>query len=352
MERIVSPIIWPPYPGVDLRRGMEGPSIRQVQERLNITGANPRLATDGRFGPLTEAAVIAFQRSRGLAQTGVVGIITWNALFSNEPAPLPPTQPSVWPPYPGVVLRRGMEGPSIRQVQERLNVLGANPRLATDGRFGPLTEAAVIAFQRSRGLSSDGAVGPITWSSLFSQVPLPPSSVVRTIVIDPGHGGYDSGAVFGTRMEKNDNLRLSLAVQRLLQAQGQRVIMTRSTDIFVPLVERSAIANRNGANLFISIHRNASTNIAANGVENFVFTTAPASTAQAAQTVLNEVVAAGVQSNRGVRRGNFSVLRNTNAPAMLLEMNFITNVRDNQLFDQNLEAYAAAIARGTMRVTR
>jgi len=336
---------------------MNGPSIRQAQERLNILGANPRLATDGIFGPLTEAAVIAFQRSRGLAQSGVIGVVTWNALFANEvpslpPPPLPPPPASVWPPYPGVALRRGMSGPSIRQVQERLNELGANPRLSTDGVFGPLTEAAVIAFQRSRGLNSDGVVGPITWNALFLRNPLPPPSAVRTIVIDPGHGGYDSGAVFGTRMEKNDNLRLSLAVQRLLQAQGQRVIMTRSTDVFVPLAERSAIANRNGANLFISIHRNASTNTAANGVENFVFTTAPASTAQAAQTVLNEVVAAGVQSNRGVKRGNFAVLRNTNAPAMLLEMNFITNARDNQLFDQNLETYAAAIARGAMRVTR
>jgi len=63
---------------------------------------------------------------------------------------------SVWPPYPGVLLRRGMQGPSIMQVQERLNELGANPRLNTDGIFGPLTEAAVIAFQRANGLVPDG----------------------------------------------------------------------------------------------------------------------------------------------------------------------------------------------------
>jgi len=67
-------------------------------------------------------------------------------------------QGRVWPPYPGILLRRGMQGASVRQVQERLNELGATPRLATDGSFGPLTEAAVIAFQRSRGLSSEDAV--------------------------------------------------------------------------------------------------------------------------------------------------------------------------------------------------
>jgi len=206
--------------------------------------------------------------------------------------------------------------------------------------------------------------GPITWGALFSSQPLPPPIPPlppspppippippvqsRTIVIDPGHGGSDPGAVSGTRREADDNLRLSLAVQRLLQAQGQRVIMTRSTNVAVSLAERSAISNRSNANLFVSIHRNAAASSAAHGVENFVFTNAPAATVQNAFDVLDEIVDAGVQSNRGVRRGNFAVLRNTNAPAMLIEMGFITNARDNQLFDQNFDAYAAAIARGIM----
>jgi len=94
----------------------------------------------------------------------------------NTPPPVitqPPSPPSlpppedIWPPYPGVVLRRGMQGPSIKQVQERLNVLGTNPQLINDGVFGPLTEAAVVAFQGQRGLNADGIVGAITWNELF-----------------------------------------------------------------------------------------------------------------------------------------------------------------------------------------
>ena len=84
--------------------------------------------------------------------------------------PLPPSPPppnEIWPPYPGVVLRRGMQGPSIKQMQERLNTLGANPQLVNDGAFGPLTEAAVVAFQEQRGLNADGMVGVITWNELF-----------------------------------------------------------------------------------------------------------------------------------------------------------------------------------------
>jgi len=343
--------IWPPYPGVVLRRGMTGPSIRQVQERLNELGASPLLSTDGTFGALTEAAVAAFQRANGLVPDGVVGQNTWNVLFSPQATPQPPPS-SVWPPYPGVVLRRGMSGPSISQVQERLNELGANPRLSTDGAFGPMTEAAVVAFQRANGLVPDGVVGQNTWNALFSSQapiqPTPPPQLTKTVVIDPGHGGHDFGAVSGGRRESDDTLRLSLAVRDLLQAQGQRVIMTRTSDVFVTLGERSEISNRNNADLFISIHRNSSTAASANGVDNYVFTTAPDRTVQNAFDVLDEVVDVGVQNNRGVMRSNFAVLRNTIAPSMLLEMGFITNARDNQLFDQNFNAYAVAIARGIM----
>ncbi|MCL2365272.1 MAG: N-acetylmuramoyl-L-alanine amidase [Defluviitaleaceae bacterium] len=369
-ERVVEPLCHPPwcvdayalsdasleglpFPGTNMRRGMNGPSIRQVQAQLNARGANPRLNPDGVFGPLTEAAVMAFQRANGLNPDGVVGPLTWGALFG---AVSPPAPPATCIPYPGVVMRRGMQGPSIRQAQERLNALGANPRLSPDGIFGPLTEAAVMAFQRTSGLNADGVIGPLTWGRLFpcnavtppTPPPVTPPAQRFTIVLDAGHGGHDPGATMGTRRESNDNLRMAQAVQQILQARGQNVIMTRNSDVFITLGERSNIANRNNADLFLSIHRNGSTNPAANGVDIFIATGAPATTVQYAFNVLNRVVDAGVQNNRGVKRENFSVLRNTNAPAALLEMSFITNAEDNRLFDLRFNAYAQAIANGIM----
>ena len=171
---------------------------------------------------------------------------------------------------------------------------------------------------------------------------------MKKIVVDAGHGGFDPGAVSGTRMEKNDNLNMALAVQKKLQEQGQRVIMTRNTDTFVPLEERSAISNRNNADIFVSIHRNAFSNISANGVETFTQINAPPINVIYARKVHENIVAAGVQSDRGLKQADFSVLRNTAAPAMLTELGFITNARDNQLFDQNFNAYANAIARGIL----
>lgn len=172
---------------------------------------------------------------------------------------------------------------------------------------------------------------------------------MKTIVIDPGHGGSDPGAVLGTRYEKNDNLRLGLAVRDRLQAAGQKVVMTRTSDVYVPLLDRSAISNNNNADLFVSLHRNGSVNPLVNGVENFVQINAPLSSFEKAKIVLDELVGAGVQSNRGVKQGDYSVLRYTRAPAQLLEVGFITNETDNLLFDKNFNAYADAIARGILK---
>ena len=172
---------------------------------------------------------------------------------------------------------------------------------------------------------------------------------MATVVLDAGHGGYDYGAVNGTRREKDDNLRLALAVGPILRNCGVNVIYTRSTDVFVPLLERSRISNAANADLFVSLHRNASTNPAANGVENWVHTTASPQAVAAANYVLDRVYAVGVQSRRGIQYGNFSVLRETRAPAMLLELGFISNAEDNRLFDTNFAAYAQAIAAGILR---
>jgi len=171
---------------------------------------------------------------------------------------------------------------------------------------------------------------------------------MATIILDPGHGGHDPGAVNGMRYEKNDNLRLGLAVRDRITAQGYCVIMTRSTDTFIPLDERSAISNRNHGSIFVSLHRNAFSNANANGVETLVHPDAPASTRRHAQHVQNALVGVGVQSDRGVRTANFAVLRNTRAPAMMIELGFISNARDNQMFDDKFSAYVEAISRSIL----
>lgn len=168
---------------------------------------------------------------------------------------------------------------------------------------------------------------------------------MATIVIDAGHGGYDAGAVNGTRYEKNDNLRMAMAVGERLKKCGINVIYTRTTDTFVPLLERSRISNNNKVDLFVSFHRNSASNPAANGVETLIYNNASNKSLQAAEALQQALVNVGIQSNRGVKRVNLSVLRETNAPAVLLELGFISNDQDNELLDSKFDAYADAIAR-------
>ncbi|MCL2056305.1 MAG: N-acetylmuramoyl-L-alanine amidase [Oscillospiraceae bacterium] len=175
-----------------------------------------------------------------------------------------------------------------------------------------------------------------------------PALMQSVIVIDAGHGGTDPGAVYEGRMEKDDNLRMALAIRERLLACGQQVIMTRYTDVFIPLAQRSEISNQNGADIFVSVHRNSSNSPGANGVETYIQNGADALRIRNAQIVHGEIISAGVQSNGGVRQGNYAVLRETYAPAMMLELGYITNERDNELFDQSFSEYADAAARGIL----
>ncbi len=138
-----------------LRRGSTGPAVIYLQNHLKMMGFYQG-AIDGDFGPKTEAAVFAFQKSKNILQDGIVCRQTWTAIGVQC------TQPStnVCP-----TLNQGDRGPSVKRLQELLLAAGFNPG-AIDGIFGPKTEGAVLAFQKSRNLVPDGIVGVKTWTAL------------------------------------------------------------------------------------------------------------------------------------------------------------------------------------------
>ncbi len=171
-------------------------------------------------------------------------------------------------------------------------------------------------------------------------------SMAKLIVLDPGHGGFDSGGVNGERMEKDDVLDFGLALRDSLQDYGFDVIMTRDTDEFLSLSERAKISNSLNPAYFVSIHRNSFANPASNGVETWVYTNPSQQSVNLANNIQDNLVEVGVQTDRGVKRGNFLVLRETSDPAVLLELGFITNDVDNELFDERFDEYVDAVARG------
>jgi N-acetylmuramoyl-L-alanine amidase len=144
-----------------------------------------------------------------------------------------------------------------------------------------------------------------------------------TVVIDAGHGGYDRGGIPGQRIaEKDMTLDVALRLRNLLSASGYRVVMTRSSDVFVPLGGRVAIANSYRNAVFICIHFNATKRSGASGIETYFYSR---DSLPLASAIHYYVTGGAPSSNRGVRRRGYYVLRKTSIPAVLVECGFLTN---------------------------
>lgn len=206
---------------------------------------------------------------------------------------------------------------------------------------------------------------------------------IKTIVIDPGHGGKDPGAVRHTRQEKQIVLSLSKMLRDRLVNKGYNVKLTRETDVYIPIRRRTQLATDQKADLFISIHANASVSSKAVGIETYYL--ALASDESARITAMRENAGAGynmkeldalvknilkesksresrrlahaIQAqltfgkpvrNRGVKHAPFVVLIGTKVPAVLVEVGFISNPTEGRKLETNAyqRQLAAAIAEG------
>jgi N-acetylmuramoyl-L-alanine amidase len=214
---------------------------------------------------------------------------------------------------------------------------------------------------------------------------------VARIVIDPGHGGRDPGAKVRGLSEADLTLDVAIRLEKLLAKADVEVVLTRRTDTYVQLEERTAIANRAGADLFLSIHANASSDSAARGIETYFLNLAPNPQAEAiaarenaassrtmrnlpdivkAITLNNKIdesrdFASLVQSsmysnlrgsnkqlrNLGVKQAPFMVLIGATMPSILAEISFITNKQEGSLLktEKYRQQIAQALYDGIMR---
>ena len=158
-----------------------------------------------------------------------------------------------------------------------------------------------------------------------------------SIMLDAGHGGRDPGAVYNGRQEKDDTLRLALAVG-----------YTRTTDVYETPYEKAMEANQAGVDLFISIHRNSfPRDNEVSGVESLVYDLSGLKY-QIAGAINEELATIGFVDLGVKARPNLVVLKRTKMPAVLVEAGFINSDTDNMLFDQNFDDIALAIAEGIL----
>ena len=167
-----------------------------------------------------------------------------------------------------------------------------------------------------------------------------------SIILDPGHGGWDNGAQYAGRREKDDNLTLALEVGARLEEDGYDVIYTRTEDVYDSPGQKARIANASGGDIFISFHRNSSPNPNTySGVETLVFED-EGLVSELARNINRQLVGAGY-NDLGVReRKDLTVLRRTQMPAVLVEAGFINTDADNEVFENNFADIADAITEG------
>jgi N-acetylmuramoyl-L-alanine amidase len=178
------------------------------------------------------------------------------------------------------------------------------------------------------------------------------------IILDAGHGGTDEGAKVSAFMEKKLALSTAQLTKKHLEELGYRVVMTRNRDVYLPLQRRVSIANKTKGSLFVSLHFNSSPSAEAHGIEIFYFNSKESWRAKAskrlASCILHRVINQTDASSRGIKQGNFHVIRETDMPAVLVEGGFITNGNERgKLRDKDyLDRLAVGIAQGIDKYMR
>lgn len=170
---------------------------------------------------------------------------------------------------------------------------------------------------------------------------------MNRLCFDYGHGGEDPGACYNGRKESNDVLIIGRAVASEVRRHSVTVDETRTSDTTVSLNNRSAFENKNTYDYFISFHRNAYKPEKAEGVEVYTYLNAGAKAKRLAQVVQKSLLALGF-TDRGIKEANYHVLRETKAPAILIEIGFIDNSKDNNLFDIKKNEIIKAISKAIL----
>jgi N-acetylmuramoyl-L-alanine amidase len=331
------------------RLGYRGPVVRDLRERLADTatpGDGGQPADPELFATGLDEAVRSFQQERGLLVDGIVGPWTFAALDAARWR----LGDRLLQYTPGHLVR----GDDVSALQERLLGLGFHPG-RVDGLFGADTEAAVRDFQRGVGLTADGQVGPDTLRAFADlrrsvrggsptslrereQVRRSGHSLAgRIVVLDPGHGGHDLGAVAHGVVESEVVLDIARRIEGRLSAHGVTVVYTRSHAASPGDDEaRAQLANEQQADVVLSLHCDTAEQRDASGVATFFFGQQrfgawSAVGEQLADLIQRETVARTGLTDCRTHARAWTLLQHTRMPAVRIETGYVSNPHDAAL---------------------
>ncbi|MCX7831843.1 MAG: N-acetylmuramoyl-L-alanine amidase [Actinobacteria bacterium] len=345
-----------------VKQGDRGPIVKEIQNRLLKLGysVGPTHA-DGNFGLKTKEAVIKFQKKTGLKPTGIVDKETYQKLIFES---YELGDRTLYLHYPF------FKGRDVLELQKILKSFGFNPG-PLDGIFGPLTEKAVREFQMSVGLVPDGIVGPQTITKLFdsarnfgsSSVVIYPEREIGLeplkdvpIALDAGHGGIDPGAVGPSGLKESVIVRkIANEVENLLSGLGARVVRIYGKETNVKLEKRMKKAKEAQVSLVLSIHLNSSEKPEAGGCE--VLYAGKTSELEEKSKRIAEILASEIATSLGIKcrgakiRKELYILKNSDAPAVIIEPMFISNPTEEKMLyqEETIKKIASAITRGVLK---
>ena len=340
-----------------IRQGHTGPSVQDVQRRLEDLGLSIDEDVPGEFADGTHAAVRAFQQSRGLTADGIVGRDTWRSLveasFSLGDRLLYQTRPM-------------QRGDDVRELQQRLNRLGFDSG-QVDGILGPDTRAAIVDFQANVGLDADGTAGPETIDALrrlHRSHQAVPAAVVRErhlggpvdrttiagvpLLIDAGHGPDDPGFTSPDGLAEHAvTWAIANRLHGRLAALGARPVLARGPATTPTARQRATQANREGVDAILSIHCNGLPgSSAARGVSASYFGHEGSTSEQGrrlAQLAVQRISEVTGTPNCRAHASTSSLLRESRAVAVIVEVGFLTHPEEGRLLgDPNYQGQLAA----------
>lgn len=327
-----------------LRRGDTGDDVAEIRsmlDALGLIGQENGSAAHDSFDRTVENAVRAFQQQRGLMSDGVVGHATYRQLrgasyrFGSRPLAFLVSSP--------------VYGDDVLTLQERLTELGYDAG-RPDGVFGSKTEHGLRNFQRDYGLVIDGICGPAVVRGLSQLSPRTrggrpvllreqeqvrqagPRLKGKRIVIDPGHGGDDSGCDVHGVHEAELTWDLARRLEGRMKATGMEALVSRGRTHGPSETERANFANNAGADLLLSLHNDRNPSPEATGVASFHF-----GNGNGATSTVGELLAGFIQRELAARTGmldcrthakTWEVLRLTRCPAVRVEVGYLTNPMD------------------------
>lgn len=164
------------------------------------------------------------------------------------------------------------------------------------------------------------------------------------IILDAGHGGKDQGASSGEVLEKELTLEIAKKTKDILEKSGYRVNMTRKDDTFVDLYDRADYANRKNPKVFVSIHCNSSEGDGAEGIETFYAASKEEESQALVQTIQTSTIEQTEAKDRGIKTADYVVIKETDMPAALVEVGFLSDSAERELLQQ--EKYQEKLAEG------